>query len=161
MGLKKGEVKVLVVDNDRDVCWVISDILKEEGYSVNIACDGKTAMEKIQKKEYGVMILDYKLFGISGLTILEAVRKIKPSMQIIMISAFGNEYVRARAEELGAYGFLDKPFDIKGLMEVVNNAWLRKGRDEVDRSSSLKKAESKSNKKGGDKDGRRKSDWFQ
>lgn len=115
-----------MVDNDRDMCLVISDILKEEGYSVHIAYNGKAAMEKIGREEYGVMILDYKLSGISGLTLLEAVRQIRPSMRIIMISAFGNESVKARAKELGAYDFLDKPFDIRKLVKVIKNAWPRK-----------------------------------
>jgi DNA-binding response OmpR family regulator len=55
--------KVLVVDNNKDLCKVISDVLKEESYKVNIVHNGKAALDKIKREGYDVMILDYKLFG--------------------------------------------------------------------------------------------------
>lgn len=111
--------KVLVVDNDRDMCQVISDILKSEGCKVNIAHNGEFALARVKKEQFEVMILDYKLSGISGLTVLEKVRQIRPLMQTIMISAYGKPSTKARAKELGAYDFLDKPFDIKKLAQIV------------------------------------------
>ena len=117
---------MIVVDNDRDMCKVISDVLKEEGYKVTLTHDGKAALNKIKRQAHDLMILDYKLSGISGLTVLEKARQIRPSMQTIMISAFGDTSTKARAQELGAYDFLDKPFNIKRLATVVNRALKRK-----------------------------------
>ena len=113
---------VLIVDNDKDMCEVISDILKEEGYKVHIAYEGNTALATIRKDLYDVMILDYKLFGKSGLAILEEARHIRPSLMVIMVSAYGSNHLRLQARELGAYDFLDKPFDIKKLVEIVKGA---------------------------------------
>ena len=118
---------MLIVDNDRDMCKVIADVLREEGVSVSIASDGNAALEKIKKQSYDSMILDYKLSGISGLTVLEKARQINPSITTIMISGYGNSVVRKRAQELGAYAFLDKPFDIKELIRVVKKALKKKG----------------------------------
>ena len=73
------------------------------------------------------MILDYKLSGMSGLAVLEKAREMRPSMTTVMISGYGNEVVRRRAQELGAYAFLDKPFDIKELIKVVKKALKKKG----------------------------------
>ena len=123
----KKVVKVLVVDNDRDMCKVIADVLKEEGVSVSIAPNGEAALKKIEKQSYDAMILDYKLSGISGLTVLEKARQIRPSITTIMISGYGNSVVRKRAQELGAYAFLDKPFNIKSLAKVVKKALKEKG----------------------------------
>lgn len=123
----KKVVKVLVVDNDRDMCKVIADVLKEEGVSVSIAPNGEAALKKIERQSYDAMILDYKLSGISGLTVLEKARQIRPSITTIMISGYGNKVVRKRAEELGAYAFLDKPFNIKVLAKVVKKALKEKG----------------------------------
>lgn len=117
---------MLVVDNDRDMCQVISDVLRDEGYKVNIVHDGQYALKKIKKERHQVMILDYKLYGISGLTVLEKARKIRPSIQAIMISAFGDSPTKAMAKELGAYDFLDKPFDIKKLVKAVKGALKKK-----------------------------------
>lgn len=120
--------KVLVVDDDKDMCQVISSILKEEGYSVAIAHDGKAALEKIRRQRYDVIILDYKLSGMSGLTMLEKSRRIRPSIKTIMISALGDSSAKARAQELGACGFLDKPFDIRRFVRIVKNALAEKKR---------------------------------
>ena len=117
---------MLMVDNDRDMCRVVADVLKEEGINVSIVTNGKRALEKIKAKSYDAMILDYKLFGMSGLVVLEKAREVRPSMTTIMISGYGNEVVRKRARELGAYAFLDKPFDIKNLTRVVKKALREK-----------------------------------
>ena len=119
--------RVLVVDDNQDLCQLLSEILEEAGYNVGIACDGRAALDKIKKERHDVMILDYKLSGISGLTVLKKTRQIRPSLRTIMISAYGNESVRSRAEELGAYDFIDKPFDIDRLVRVVKKALNDKG----------------------------------
>lgn len=119
--------KVLIVDNDKDMCQVASDILKEEGVKANVAYNGEAALKKIKQQRHDVMVLDYKLSGISGLTVLEKARQIRPAIRIIMISAYGTSSTKLRAKELGAYDFLDKPFNIKRLVKVVNKA-LKNGR---------------------------------
>jgi DNA-binding response OmpR family regulator len=119
--------RVLVVDDNRDLGELTSEILKERGFRVNIAFDGVSALAKIKQESYDLMILDYRLPGISGLTVLEKTQQIRPNLKTIMISAFGNDSTRARARELGAYAFLDKPFNIDGLVKVVKKT-LSKGK---------------------------------
>ncbi len=117
-----------MVDNDKDMCWLIASILREEGYSVDNAYDGESALLKINQHHYEILVLDYKLSGLSGLSILENARRISPSNETIMISAFGNESVRAKAKELGAYAFLDKPFNIDRLKITVKKALAKQRR---------------------------------
>lgn len=119
--------RVLVVDDNRDLGKLTSEILKERGFRVNIAFDGVSALARIKQEPYDLMILDYRLTGISGLTVLEKTQQIRPNLKTIMISAFGNESTKARAKELGAYAFLDKPFNIDGLVKVVKKT-LNKGK---------------------------------
>jgi len=92
---------MLIVDDDRDICQLISDVLKEEGLEVNITHKGEDALEKLKHQPYDVMVLDYKLSGISGLTVLEKVQQISPQTQVIMISAFGDSSTKARAKVIG------------------------------------------------------------
>ena len=105
--------KILVVDDDLDMCQIISDILKEEGYSVHCSYNGEDALMKIKKNHYDLIVLDYILNEMSGLMVLEKALQMRPSLRIMMISAFGNKSVKARARGLGASDFLDKPFDLK------------------------------------------------
>ncbi|MBA3062817.1 MAG: response regulator [Atribacteria sp.] len=122
--------KVLVVDDDLDMCQIILDILKEEGYSVNSSNTGEDALIKIKKDHYDLMVLDYKLNGISGLVVLEKALQIMPSLKIIMISAFGDKSIKTRVRKLGVGDFLDKPFDIKRLIQAVQDILNRKTNDE-------------------------------
>lgn len=113
---------ILVVDDNEDMCQVISDVLRAEGYMVRVACDGESALNELKKKNYDLMVLDYKLFDMSGLEVLEKLIGITPPLYTIMISAYGSESVKARAHELGAYGFFDKPFDVNALMKTIKKA---------------------------------------
>jgi len=119
-------VKILVVDDDLDMCQIISDILKEEGYSVNSSYNGEDALIKIKKNHYDLIVLDYKLNEMSGLIILEKALQMIPSLKIIMISAFGSDSNKAKARELGALDFIDKPFDIKILTQSVQDISSKK-----------------------------------
>lgn len=122
------KAKILVVDNDKDMCWLIASILREEGYCVDNVYDGESALLKINHHHYEIIVLDYKLSGLSGLSILEKARQINSSNETIMISAFGDESVRAKTRELGAYAFLDKPFHIDRLKKTVKKALIKQKR---------------------------------
>ena len=112
-------VNVLVVDDDKDICELISYALEDEGCHINKAYDGENALKEIKKQPYDVMILDYILPGRSGLDVLEETRKTKPSIKTIMISGLADDSIKSRAKALGAYNFLDKPLDIKRLVKDV------------------------------------------
>lgn len=119
--IKNNMAKILVVDDDLDMCQIISDILKEEGHSVHNSYNGEDALMKIKKNSYDLMVLDYKLNEISGLIVLEKALQMNPLLKAIMISAFGDTSVKARARELGVSDFLDKPFDIKRFVQIVKD----------------------------------------
>lgn len=110
---------ILIVDDDKDLCNLIAEIACEEGFVVSRATDGFTALDKIRNHNYDLAIIDNRLVGISGLSMLEYIRKMKPDLKIIMMSAYGNERTKRQAKELGAEDFIDKPFDVMDLIERV------------------------------------------
>jgi len=118
--------RILVVDDDKDMCHLISEILQEESYEVNISYNGEDALSKIKENSYDLVILDYKLFGISGIGVLEKARQVKPLIKVIMISAFGNDSTKAKAKELGAFDFIDKPFSIIEFLRRIKNVLKNK-----------------------------------
>lgn len=128
--------EILVVDDDKDTCRMISStsILKEEGYKVDKAYDGEQAIRKVKARGYNLMLLDYKLPDIDGINVLKEIRRIEPSLKVIMISAYGSPSIKSMAKKLGVNRFLDKPFDFNRLVWVVRSA-LTKKQGEVDRSS--------------------------
>jgi len=126
MNMKKHEKKILVVDDDKDLCNLISDIISEEGYIVQKAYDAKTAISKILEENIDVMIIDNKLSGSSGINVIEQSKFLNPGLKTIMISAYGNTNTKLRARDLGVYDFLDKPFDIKDLKNTVSELIFNK-----------------------------------
>ena len=122
---------VLVVDDNKDLGMLTSEMLVERGFRVNISFDGESALARVKKQSYDLMLLDYKLPGITGITVLEKSHQIRPNLKIIMFSAFGSESTRTRAKKLGAYAFIDKPFDIDGLVKMAKKA-LSKGKGGID-----------------------------
>jgi len=121
---------ILVVDDNEDMCQIISDVLKAEGHMVGIACDGESALNELRTKTYDLMILDYKLFDMNGLEVLEKLQGTTPALCTIMISAYGSEPVRARAQELEVYDFFDKPFDVNVLVKTVKKALMQETKNQ-------------------------------
>lgn len=117
---------ILVVDDNEDMCQVISDVLRAEGYMVGIAYDGESALSELKRKTYDLMVLDYRLFDMTGLEVLERLKGTIPPLTTIMISAYGSESVKARARELDVYDFFDKPFDVNALLKVVKKELCKK-----------------------------------
>jgi DNA-binding response OmpR family regulator len=117
---------ILVVDDNQDMSEVLSEVLREEGYNVNVAYDGLSALNAIKDTSYDFMILDYRLSDMDGLTVLEAASRLVPSLATIMISAYGNEAIKSKARELGALDFFDKPFDVNVLVKSVRKALGRR-----------------------------------
>jgi two-component system response regulator AtoC len=134
--------RILVADDDKDTCRMLSSILEKEGYKVDKIYNSEQAIKKIKAKDYSLMILDYKLPDIDGINTFKVVHLAKPSLEVIMISAYGSPSIKSIAKKLGVYRFLDKPFDVKRLVKVVRYAMAKEsgticrstGR-EVDRSS--------------------------
>jgi DNA-binding NtrC family response regulator len=112
---------VLVVDDDKDLCDLICEIVKEEGFNVCKAYNGFIALEKMDKCNFDLLIIDNRLTGLSGISVVERTNKSKPLLKTIMISAFGNSNTKNLALALGVSHFIDKPFDIKQLIQTIKD----------------------------------------
>jgi DNA-binding response OmpR family regulator len=115
-------MSILIVEDEKDMGRLLCDILHEEGYKVNNAFDGQTAISKMRKNHYDLMILDYNLSGMTGFNVLDKAREIKPDLKTIMISAYGDNKIKNRAKDYGVNDFLDKPFDINNLLQTIKKA---------------------------------------
>lgn len=115
--------KVIVVDDNEEICLVLKYFLKEEGYQAAVAYTGREALAKVKQKRFDVMILDVHLPDIDGLRVLQSSHHLQPAMKIIMVSGDGNFALKEKAVALGAESFFEKPFDLKRVrksLEVLN-----------------------------------------
>ena len=115
---------ILIVDDERDIRELISDILKDEGFETRLAGTSDEAMAEMNKEPPGLMILDIWLKDsrMDGIDILKAVKRDNPDVPIIIISGHGNIEIAVAAIKQGAYDFIEKPFNIDQLMVVITRA---------------------------------------
>jgi len=112
---------ILIVDDERDIREVISDILGDEGYDTRLAADSDEAMAAIRADPPGLLILDIWLKDsqMDGIDILKAVKRDHPDIPVIIISGHGNIEIAVAAIKQGAYDFIEKPFNIDQLLVVI------------------------------------------
>ncbi len=113
---------VLVVDDEREICEVLSDILKDEGYRVHTALDGVAALEVLDTEVVHCLILDVWLPGKGGLEVLEDVRRDFPAIPVIVISGHGSIDMAVKAVKNGAFDFVEKPLSLDRITTLVRNA---------------------------------------
>ncbi|MFC2149086.1 response regulator [Candidatus Auribacterota bacterium] len=112
-------VNILVVDDNIEQVNILEKIFKREGYPVKIASNGYDALEVVQSESIDIVITDMSMPGMNGLKLLKLIKEQKPQVQVIIITAFGEWGAYAEALKEGAYEFLNKPFKIEEIMNLV------------------------------------------
>ncbi|HEX9006588.1 MAG TPA: sigma-54 dependent transcriptional regulator [Bacteroidota bacterium] len=117
---------ILVVDDDSEICTWLRKTLEYRKYEVTIAGDGATALKTLAGGAFDLVLLDIKMPGMDGLTVLQKIREGYPDLPVVMISAHGTIETAVEATKQGAFDFLPKPIDLDKLHIVVRNAIERK-----------------------------------
>ncbi|MDP5216294.1 sigma-54 dependent transcriptional regulator [Ruegeria sp. 2205SS24-7] len=115
---------ILIVDDERDIRELVSDILEDEGYATRLAGNSDDCMAAINAEPPGLLILDIWLKDsrMDGIDILKAVKRDNPDIPVVIISGHGNIEIAVAAIKQGAYDFIEKPFNIDQLMVVIRRA---------------------------------------
>ncbi|KMW57358.1 Nitrogen regulation protein NtrX [Candidatus Rhodobacter oscarellae] len=115
---------ILIVDDERDIRELISDILEDEGYSTRLAANSNECMDAVADEVPALMVLDIWLKDskMDGIDILKATKRDYPGIPIVIISGHGNIEIAVAAIKQGAYDFIEKPFNIDQLMVVIGRA---------------------------------------
>ncbi len=119
--------RVLIVDDDAELCELLREYLGHEGFAVDCAGDGVSGAERAVSGGFDIVVLDVMLPGQSGLEALRAIRRAS-EVAVVMLTARGDEVDRVLGLELGADDYLPKPFSPRELVARMR-AVLRRGRD--------------------------------
>ena len=119
---------ILIIEDEAAIRRVLVKILSEENttYSVEEAEDGASGYEKIKNTDYDLVLCDIKMPKMDGVELLEAVKKIKPEIPIVMISGHGDMETAINTMRLGAFDYISKPPDLNRLLNTVRNALDKK-----------------------------------
>ncbi|WP_456439734.1 sigma-54-dependent transcriptional regulator [Psychroserpens sp.] len=116
--------KILVIEDEAAIRRVLVKILSEESesYQVEEAEDGLVGIEKIKKDDYDLVLCDIKMPKMDGVEVLEAAKKIKPEIPMVMISGHGDLDTAVNTMRLGAFDYISKPPDLNRLLNTVRIA---------------------------------------
>ena len=120
--------RILIIEDELSIRRVLIKILIEESvtYKVDEAEDGVLGYEKIKNNDYDLVLCDIKMPKMDGVELLEAVKKIKPEIPMVMISGHGDMETAIQTMRLGAFDYISKPPDLNRLLNTVRNALDKK-----------------------------------
>ena len=120
--------KILIIEDEVAIRRVLTKILSEENdsYKIEEAEDGLQGFEKVKNEDYDLILCDIKMPKMDGVEVLEAVKKIKPEIPMVMISGHGDLETAINTMRLGAFDYISKPPDLNRLLNTVRNALDRK-----------------------------------
>jgi DNA-binding NtrC family response regulator len=120
--------RILIIEDEASIRRVLTKILSEESdtYIVEDAEDGIQGLEKIKNNDYDLVLCDIKMPKMDGVEVLEAVKKIKPEIPMVMISGHGDMETAIQTMRLGAFDYISKPPDLNRLLNTVRNALDKK-----------------------------------
>jgi len=120
--------KILIIEDEEAIRRVLVKILTEENkdYQVSESEDGLAGIELIKASDFDLILCDIKMPKMDGVEVLEAVKKIKPEIPIVMISGHGDLDTAVNTMRLGAYDYISKPPDLNRLLNTIRNALDRK-----------------------------------
>ena len=117
-------MKILIVDDEHDIRRLISEILTDEGYETIESSSSKDALGALERYNPDLMILDIWLegSGLDGIQLLQRAHSGIPDLPVIMISGHGDIETAVNAIKLGAYDFIEKPFETDRILMVIQRA---------------------------------------
>jgi two-component system, cell cycle response regulator len=118
--------KVLVADDEESLRGIVKEILTDSGYLVDCAANGKEAMDLVRKNSYEVVVSDIRMPEMSGIELLEEIKKFNPNIQVIMMTSHASVETAIKAIRLGAYDYLTKPFEDLDIITTVINRTVEK-----------------------------------
>ena len=116
--------RILVVDDQENLCWVLARILSERGHVVRTAQSGALALRAAAGFDCQLAIVDYRLPDTTGMALIALLREGQPHLRAILMTSHGSEALREEVRASGLFGYFDKPFSNRRMIESVESAIL-------------------------------------
>ena len=120
--MSKRAHRILVVDNDKAICWVLEKAFTDEGYAADVAPDGKRALEMINENTYALVVMDVMMPVMDGITALKTIKEMPDRPETIIMTAHSNMENTVEAMKHGAFDYIVKPFDIDEIITLAKRA---------------------------------------
>ena len=119
---RSAQANILVMEDEESVAKGLELVLEEEGYAVDLAMNGKSAIENIQTKDFDVLVADLRLPDINGMDVIRMIRESRPDTVVVVITGYASVNSVVESMKLGAYDYLAKPFTEDQIKSTVGKA---------------------------------------
>lgn len=120
--MERLDVRILIVDDDEDVCRMLATLIEREGFKSIMVNDGEPALASIRSASPDLMLLDMRMPNMAGSEVLAHAKQLDPDLPVVIITAFGEIRGAVEAIKAGAYDYLTKPFEHEDVIRVVHRA---------------------------------------
>ena len=114
--------KALVIDDEQVVLDSVTKILTDKNYEVDVSLSGREGLNKAIERQYDIVLTDIRMPDIGGMRVLRDIKRVKPSLPVVMITGYASVRSSVQAMKLGAADYLEKPFTPNQLLEIVASA---------------------------------------
>ncbi len=114
-----GKVRILFADDEEHLRMLVRDQLVSEGFDVQTADDGDTALECLKREKYDILLLDIRMPRMSGIEVLKRIRQMDVGIRVVMLTAVDDLSVALEALKNGAHDYLTKPYDLARLLSCI------------------------------------------
>ena len=137
--------KILIIDDERDICESLKYVLSTKGYIVDVAHTAGKGVEKIKKVHFNLVLLDMRLPDYDGIKALEKIKEISPDTEVVILTAYANIKSVIEAMEKNAFSYLPKPFEIPHLISILEKAYEKQTLSLLNRDLFQKISDAKKN----------------
>ncbi|MFH2002428.1 MAG: response regulator [Planctomycetota bacterium] len=120
---EKKQIKILIVDDEEEFLQSIAERFAIRDFEVTTASEGKQAIAAAKKGRYDVALLDLQMPGMDGKEVLKLMKKKHKFLEVIMLTGHGSIDAAVECTKLGAFKFIEKPFDFERLLELISEAY--------------------------------------
>lgn len=114
--------KILLVDDEPGLLLFIARLIKANGHDALTATDGVEALKIVKETEVDLVLTDLRMPRMDGMTLLREIKALKPTMPVILLTAYASAETELESKKIGAYEYRSKPFNVDKLLDTINNA---------------------------------------
>jgi DNA-binding response OmpR family regulator len=134
-------MRILVIEDEKRVADLVRRALEDQDYAVALAYDGHVGKSMALRQEYDLLIIDIVVPGIDGITVCKEVRRVKPDIPIILLTALGTVDDKVEGLDAGADDYMVKPIEFRELLARIRSVIKRRGRQTLDPTTVLRLAD--------------------
>jgi len=116
---------LLVVDDEEGMRITLADILEDLDVTVDVACNGKQAVDKVAAHDYALALMDIRMPVMNGVVALKEIKRLRPSLPVIMMTAYADQEALMESQRAGAEAILGKPLDLARVIRLVSGMLAR------------------------------------